>query len=83
MSFSYCRGDDTYYFMRNKDKALKATACINNYTYYSLNDNEAVNKSKIQYLREQRIFLSASSGFNDPFEGKFFKFDKDKLENGG
>ena len=37
--------------------------------YYSLNDNEAVNKSKIQYLSEQRIFLSASSGFNDPFEG--------------
>lgn len=37
MSFSYCRGDDTYYFMRNKDKALKATACINNYTSASVN----------------------------------------------
>ena len=51
--------------------------------YYSLNDNEVVNKSKIQYLKEQRIFLSASSGFNDPFEGKFFKFDKEKLESSG
>lgn len=51
--------------------------------YYSFNDNEDVNKSKIQYLREQRIFLSASFGFNDPFEGKFFKFDKEKLENCG
>lgn len=51
--------------------------------YYSLNDNETVNKSKLQYLKEQRIFLSTSSGFNDPFEGKFFRFDKDKLENRG
>lgn len=51
--------------------------------YYSLNDNESVNKSKIRYLKEQRIFLSSFSGFNDPFEGKFFRFDKDKLESGG
>lgn len=51
--------------------------------YYSLNDNVTVNKSKLQYLKEQRIFLSTASGFNDPFEGKFFKFDKDKLEKSG
>ena len=37
--------------------------------YYSLNDNTTVNKSKLQYLKEQRIFLSTASGFNDPFEG--------------
>ena len=47
--------------------------------YYSLNDNVTVNKSKLQYLKEQRIFLSTASGFNDPFEGKFFKFDKDNF----
>lgn len=51
--------------------------------YYSLNDNENVNKSKIQYLKEQRIFLSSFSGFNDPFEGNNFKFDKEKLEHSG
>lgn len=51
--------------------------------YYSLNENEIVNKSKMQYLREQKIFLSPFSGFNDPFEGKFFRFDKEKLESCG
>lgn len=52
--------------------------------YYSLNDDdESVNKSKIRYLKEQRIFLSQFSGFNDPFEGKFFRFDKEKLESSG
>ena len=40
--------------------------------YYSLNDNTTVNQSKLNYLKEQRIFLSPAAGFNDPFEGKFF-----------
>lgn len=44
--------------------------------YYSLNDNVTVNKSKLQYLKEQRIFLSTASGFNDPFEGKFLSLIK-------
>lgn len=51
--------------------------------YYGLNENEIVNKSKIQYLKAQKIFLSSFSGFNDPFEGKFFRFDKEKLESSG
>lgn len=51
--------------------------------YYSLNDDDVVNKSKIEYLKEQKIYLSKFSGFNDPFEGKFFRFDKEKLEEHG
>lgn len=51
--------------------------------YYSLNENKKINESKIQYLKENKIFLSSFSGFNDPFEGKFFRFDRDKLESGG
>ncbi len=51
--------------------------------YYSLNDDKIVNESKIQYLKEQRIFLSSFSGFNDPFEGKFFRFDRERLESSG
>ena len=51
--------------------------------YYSLNDDKNTNESKIQYLKEQRIFLSPFTGFNDPFEGKFFRFDKEKLDSCG
>ena len=29
--------------------------------YYSLNDNDVVNKSKIEYLKEQKIYLSKFS----------------------
>ena len=32
------RLDDTYYFMRNRERALNAAACINNYTPVSLNE---------------------------------------------
>lgn len=51
--------------------------------YYGLNENEIINKSKMEYLKEQKIYLSSFSGFNDPFEGKFFRFDSAKLENYG
>lgn len=43
--------------------------------YYGLNEDENINKSKIEYLKRQKIYLSSFSGFNDPFEGKFFRFD--------
>lgn len=51
--------------------------------YYSLNDDKKINESKIQYLKEEKIFLSSFTGFNDPFEGKFFRFDRERLENCG
>lgn len=51
--------------------------------YYGLNENEIINKSKMEYLKEQKIYLSSFSEFNDPFEGKFFRFDSAKLENHG
>lgn len=32
------RVDDTYHFMKNKEKALNAAACINNYSPSSVNE---------------------------------------------
>ena len=45
----HSRLDDTYYFMRNREHALNAAACINNYTPVSMNElirnNELFNAS--------------------------------------
>ena len=49
--------------------------------YYSLNDNETVNKSKLQYLKEQRIFLSASSLCNSSSESKNTMYSPFALSN--
>lgn len=43
------RLDDTYYFMRNRERALNAAACINNYTPSSL--NELIRNN--EYFREK------------------------------
>lgn len=45
----HARLDDTYYFMRNRSKALNAAACINNYAPASL--NELIRNN--QYFREK------------------------------
>ena len=47
------------------------------YKYFSLK-NAA--DSKLQYLKENKIFLSDFGGFNDPFEGRFFRFDDEKIK---
>lgn len=55
----------------------------NLFKYISLGEDIQINESKFDYLEQGKIYLSAFGGFNDPFEGKFFKFDKDKLEEKG
>ena len=53
------------------------------FKYYSLTENKDINESKLKYLQESKIFLSEFSGFNDPFEGKLFRFDEEKLRKCG
>lgn len=53
------------------------------FKYFALNDNKAVNESKLKYIDEQKIMLCKLNSFNDPFEGKFLIFDKNKLEEKG
>ena len=44
------RMDETYYFMRGKEKALNAAACINNYTPASV--NELIRNNEIHRKKE-------------------------------
>jgi hypothetical protein len=53
------------------------------FKYYGLNDNVTLNQSKLKYLEEQKIMLCKLNSFNDPFEGNFLIFDKNKLEEKG
>lgn len=53
------------------------------FKYYGLNDNAAINESKLKYLEEQKIMLCKLNSFNDPFEGNFLIFDSNKLEEKG
>ena len=38
---------------------------------------------KIQYISENKVYLSTLNSFNDPFEGKFLIFNQDKLAQEG
>lgn len=49
------------------------------YKYYSLTDDDSLNKLKLTTLDEGKIFMSDPKDFNDPFDGKAFFYNKDKL----
>lgn len=54
------------------------------FKYYSFNnDNPDSNNSKIEYLKVGKVYLSTlnPSPFNDPFEGKFLKFNEKELKH--
>ena len=42
------------------------------FKYYSLSDDEELNKRKLQTLSEGKLFMSEIKDFNDPFDGKVF-----------
>ena len=45
------------------------------FKYYSLSDDEKLNKKKFQTLSDGKIFMSEIKDFNDPFDGKGFFYD--------
>jgi hypothetical protein len=50
------------------------------YKYYSLADNDEINKIKLQTLGDRKIYLSPMSSLNDPFEGKALFYNEIKLQ---
>ena len=42
------------------------------FKYYSLSDDDELNKKKFQTLSEGKVFMSEIKDFNDPFDGKAF-----------
>ncbi|MGL5436760.1 MAG: DUF2971 domain-containing protein [Lachnospiraceae bacterium] len=53
------------------------------YKYVGLDDDKRSNELKLNYLEQGKISLSSFGNFNDPFEGKFFRFDKNMLAEKG
>lgn len=51
------------------------------FKYYSLTDDEGLNKKKFQTLSEGKIFMSEIKDFNDPFDGKGFFYIPESLED--
>lgn len=53
------------------------------YKYYWLDDNDNNNKLRLDTLSNNQLYLSPIADFNDPFEGKAFKFNNNELLNKG
>ena len=51
------------------------------FKYYSLSDDEVLNRKKFQTLSEGKIFMSEVKDFNDPFDGKGFYYNPKELED--
>ncbi len=49
------------------------------YKYGSLTDDADLNEKKFQTLQNRKIFMSDIKDFNDPFDGKAFYYDPEKL----
>lgn len=49
------------------------------YKYFSFNENEELNKIKLDTIRNKKIYLAESSAMNDPFDCKAFFYDNKKL----
>lgn len=49
------------------------------YKYFSLSDNEDLNKIKLNTIKDKKIYLAENADMNDPFEGKAFFYDNKKL----
>ena len=59
-----------------KNKKLPNTL----YKYYSITDNDELNNSKINCLKNKSVYLSSLEEFNDPFEGMFFKTNENDVD---
>lgn len=49
------------------------------YKYYSFTDNLKLNDTKIQTLRDGKIYLTNPKDFNDPFDEKGYFYNADKI----
>ncbi len=49
------------------------------YKYFSLGQDENLNKIKLETIRDKKVYLAEHSAMNDPFEGKSFFYDNKKL----
>ncbi len=49
------------------------------YKYYSLSDDNILNKKKFKTLSDGKIYMSDVKSFNDPFDGMGFFYDASKL----
>lgn len=49
------------------------------YKYYSLNENMDLNNQKFETIKNQKIYTAETKVLNDPFEGKAFYYDPNKL----
>lgn len=49
------------------------------YKYYSLNDNERLNVSKLSTLRDKSVYMSDAKYLNDPFDGKAYFYNPERL----
>lgn len=49
------------------------------YKYYSLSDDENLNKKKLKTLSAGKVYLSDAKDFNDPFDGKSFFYKAEQL----
>lgn len=62
-------------------KEIHHTLPKNIYKYYSLNDNSELNKSKLECLDNEKIYVSSRRDFNDPYDDKGYIYRKDIVEN--
>lgn len=62
-------------------KATRLYVPDNLYKYYSLDENEELNKIKIQTLMDGKIYMSCSKDFNDPFDEKAFFYESKELSS--
>ena len=51
------------------------------YKYYSLSNDDALNRKKFETLSKQQIYMSAIEDFNDPFDSKCFFYDPHQLSD--
>lgn len=50
------------------------------FKYYSLTDNETLNKKKLKTLQQAKIFMSNAKYLNDPFDTKAYFYRSDELK---
>jgi len=51
------------------------------FKYYSLSDDDELNKKKFKTLSEGKLFMSEIKDFNDPFDGKGFFYNPESLDD--
>lgn len=53
------------------------------YKYYSLSDDEILNKKKFDTLEHKKIYMADATEFNDPFDGRGYYYDSMELKEIG